>query len=80
MYLMFIYAYIIFNYTWCYLIISTYNSTQARFSSLPPKTTMQSHLKNLKLPARVSNPRLRAMQPEDVPAVHKLLNAYLDET
>jgi len=26
---------------------------QAHFSSLPPKTTMQSHLKNLKLPAKV---------------------------
>lgn len=39
---------------------------------------MQSHLKNLKLPARVSNSHLRAMTPEDVPAVHKLLNAHLD--
>lgn len=41
---------------------------------------MQSHLKNLKLPARVGNPHLRAMTAEDVPAVHKLLNDHLDAT
>mmetsp|Transcript_4720 Transcript_4720/g.9572 ORF Transcript_4720/g.9572 Transcript_4720/m.9572 type:complete len:468 (-) Transcript_4720:302-1705(-) len=53
---------------------------EARFSSLPPKTTMQSHLKNLKLPARVSNSHLRAMTADDVPAVFNLLNEYLDST
>lgn len=40
---------------------------------------MQSHLKNLKLPAKPSNPNMRAMLPEDVPAVHRLLNDYLDK-
>mmetsp|Transcript_1459 Transcript_1459/g.2397 ORF Transcript_1459/g.2397 Transcript_1459/m.2397 type:complete len:500 (-) Transcript_1459:434-1933(-) len=53
---------------------------EARFSSLPPKTTMQSHLKSLKLPPRPLNHHLRAMVPEDVPAVHKLLTEYLSET
>jgi len=53
---------------------------EARFSSLPPKTTMQSHLKNLKLPAKPANTHLRLFAPEDVPAVHKLLNDHLDAT
>jgi len=51
---------------------------EARFSSLPPKITMASHLKNLKLPAKPSTHGLRLMRPEDVPGVHKLLNDYLD--
>jgi hypothetical protein len=41
---------------------------------------MQSHLKNLKLPAKVSNTRLRVMTTEDVPAVHRLLNDHLNST
>jgi hypothetical protein len=62
------------------LILALDVSEQARFSSLPPKTTMQSHLKNLKLPAKVSNTRLRVMTTEDVPAMHRLLNDHLNST
>lgn len=53
---------------------------EVRFSSLPPKTTMASHLKALKLPARPTNSGLRAMEPKDVESVHALLNNYLSTT
>lgn len=53
---------------------------EVRFSSLPPKTTMASHLKTLKLPARPANAGLRAMEPRDVESVHALLNSYLSTT
>lgn len=50
---------------------------ECRFSSLPPKTSLQSHLKKLKLPARPSIPGLRPMIDSDVPEVQKLLSDYL---
>jgi glycylpeptide N-tetradecanoyltransferase len=49
---------------------------EMRFSNLPPKTTMASHLKNFKLPKRPTHP-LRAMTAEDVPQVTLLLQNYL---
>jgi glycylpeptide N-tetradecanoyltransferase len=50
---------------------------ECRFSSLPPKTSLQSHLKKLKLPARPSIPGLRPMIDSDVPEVQRLLSDYL---
>jgi len=50
---------------------------ECRFSSLPPKTSLQSLLKKLKLPARPSIPGLRPMIERDVPEVHQLLMDYL---
>jgi glycylpeptide N-tetradecanoyltransferase len=50
---------------------------EVRFSSLPPRTTMAEHLRNLKLPKRPVNP-LRPMTEEDVVEVHALLNEYLN--
>lgn len=51
---------------------------EAKFSSLPPRTTMASHLKKLKLPKQPAH-RLRQMIAEDVPAVHGLLTDYLNK-
>ena len=52
---------------------------EIRFSSLPPKTTMASHLRSLRLPNKPTNPGIRQMTDEDVPGVHKLLNEYLSK-
>ncbi len=49
---------------------------EVRFSSLPHRTTLAEHLKNLKLPKKPVN-ALRPMVEEDVEGVHALLAAYL---
>eukprot|EP01039_Chlorochromonas_danica_P008336 gene8335-9189_t len=49
---------------------------EVRFSSLPPRTTLADHLKQLKLPKKPVN-RLQPMASEDVPGVHALLTDYL---
>ena len=47
------------------------------FSSLPAKTPLARYMKMYKIPESITTPGLRAMEPNDVPSVHKLLNNYL---
>lgn len=49
---------------------------EVRFSSLPARTTLADHMKNLKLAKRPVH-RLQPMLEEDVPGVHRLLMEYL---
>lgn len=50
---------------------------EVKFSYLPPRTTMASHIKNLKLPNKPANFMLRAMCLDDVAGVTDLLANYL---
>ena len=47
------------------------------FSQLSPRMTMARTIKLYKLPTKPVTPGFRAMIPEDMPAVHKLLTEYL---
>ena len=49
-----------------------------QFSSLPPKMTMRRLIQRYKLPAEPTISGVRPFAPQDVPAVHKLLNGHLE--
>ncbi|KAJ1559422.1 hypothetical protein HK405_010698 [Cladochytrium tenue] len=52
---------------------------ECKFSSLSPKLTMAGTIKLYKLPSEPLVPGTRVMETSDVPAVHKLLSAYLKQ-
>lgn len=52
---------------------------ECQFSMLPLNTTMAKHVKRYKLPQNPAIEGLRAMVPEDVPQITKLLNEYLSQ-
>lgn len=50
---------------------------EAKFSYLPPRMTMSSHIKSLRLPATSAH-AFRPLKLEDVPKARNLLQSYLE--